>query len=83
VLPPDINRSGLEFSIETLEDGTQGIRFGLEAIKNVGAGAVKPIIKEREANGSYKSIEDLCRRVDISIINKGNGKLIKVGRWIV
>ncbi len=80
VLPPDINRSGLEFSIETLEDGTQGIRFGLEAIKNVGAGAVKPIIKEREANGSYKSIEDLCRRVDISIINKRiMESLIKAG----
>ncbi|MDD4874066.1 MAG: DNA polymerase III subunit alpha, partial [Dehalococcoidales bacterium] len=70
VLPPDINRSEVSFSIEKGGDGTEAIRFGLEAIKNVGTGAVKPIIEERNKGGIYKSIEELCRRVDISSINK-------------
>jgi len=80
VLPPDINHSEIDFSIEKQEDGTQCIRFGLEAIKNVGAGAVMPIIEERKSNGDYKSIEDLCRRVDIGSLNKRvMESLIKAG----
>ncbi len=80
VLPPDINRSELDFAIENLEDGRQGIRFGLEAIKNVGKNAVEPIIEERKAGGEYKSIEDLCRRVDICSLNKRvMESLIKAG----
>jgi DNA polymerase-3 subunit alpha len=80
VLQPDINRSEVEFAIENLEDGTQGIRFGLEAIKNVGRNAVEPIIEERKANGEYKSIEDMCRRVDICSLNKRvMESLIKAG----
>jgi DNA polymerase-3 subunit alpha len=80
VLPPDINRSEVEFAIENLADGTQGIRFGLEAIKNVGKNAVEPIIEERKANGEYKTIEDMCRRVDICGINKRvMESLIKAG----
>ncbi|MFA5629336.1 MAG: DNA polymerase III subunit alpha [Dehalococcoidales bacterium] len=80
VLPPDINRSEVDFTIESTEDGTQAIRFGLEAIKNVGVNAVKPIIEERRANGDYKTIEDMCRRVDICGINKRvMESLIKAG----
>ncbi|MFA5761166.1 MAG: DNA polymerase III subunit alpha, partial [Dehalococcoidales bacterium] len=70
VLQPDINHSEVDFAIEKLEDGTQAIRFGLEAIKNVGENAVKPIIEERKTGGEYKTIEDMCRRVDICGINK-------------
>jgi DNA polymerase-3 subunit alpha len=80
VLQPDINHSEVEFAIEKMEDGTQGIRFGLEAIKNVGRNAVEPIIEERKANGDYKTIEDMCRRVDICSINKRvMESLIKAG----
>ncbi len=80
VLPPDINHSEIDFSIENQEDGIQCIRFGLEAVKNVGAGAVMPIIEERKSNGDYKSIEDLCRRVDIGSLNKRvMESLIKAG----
>lgn len=71
VLPPCINHSFANFSIENnKETGVRGIRYGLGAIKNVGWGAVEPIIKEREENGKYSSIEDLCARADISSANK-------------
>jgi len=80
-LPPDINRSQASFSIEK-EDGseTPAIRFGLTAIKNVGAGAVEPIIIERSQAGEFKSIEDLCRRTDLHGVNRRVlESLIKVG----
>ena len=66
VLPPDINHSQINFSIE----GDGAIRFGLAAIKNVGFGAVEPLVAEREKNGEFKSIEDLCRRADMRSINR-------------
>ena len=69
VLPPDINRSQVLFSIDK-GNGETAIRFGLTAVKNVGAGAVEPIIEEREKNGVYKSVEELCRRADLSGINR-------------
>jgi DNA polymerase-3 subunit alpha len=65
LLPPDINRSGLEFSVEG-----QGIRYGLGAVKNVGAGAVELLVKERDANGPYASLEEFCRRQELHTINK-------------
>jgi DNA polymerase-3 subunit alpha len=46
------------------------IRYGLAAIKNVGEGAVQLLVEERERNGPYTSLEDLCRRVDLKTINK-------------
>jgi len=80
VLPPDINRSQVNFSIEQGDDGTPVIRFGLTAIKNVGPGAVQPIIAERDKGGEFKSIEDLCRRTDLSAVNKRvMESLIKTG----
>jgi len=69
VLPPDINRSQVSFSIEK-EGGILAIRFGLTAIKNVGLAAIEPIIAERNKGGNFKSIEDLCRRCDLRGINK-------------
>jgi DNA polymerase-3 subunit alpha len=69
VLPPDINCSQVTFSIEN-DSGTPAIRFGLTAIKNVGPGAIEPIIAERSKGGDFKSIEDLCRRADLRGLNK-------------
>ncbi len=69
VLPPDINCSQVTFSIEN-DSGTPAIRFGLTAIKNVGPGAIQPIIAERSKGGDFKSIEDLCRRADLRGLNK-------------
>ena len=79
VLPPDISKSSSMFSIEAAAD-QKGIRFGLGAIKNVGLGAVEPIIASREEGGEFKSIEDFCRRSDLRAINKrALESLIKVG----
>ena len=69
VLPPDINHSQANFSIEN-DSGTAAIRFGLTAIKNVGRGAIEPIIAERSKGGDFKSIEDLCCRADLRGLNK-------------
>ena len=46
------------------------IRFGLAAVKNVGKGAIDPIIAERANNGLFKSIEDFCRRLDGQSANR-------------
>ncbi len=79
VLPPDINRSRMEFSIEDI-DGQPAIRYALGAIKNVGTGAVEPVFAEREKNGLFKSIEDFCRRCDLQAVNRRvMESLIKAG----
>ncbi|MBI4294917.1 MAG: DNA polymerase III subunit alpha [Chloroflexi bacterium] len=69
VLPPDINHSQLEFTIES-QDSNSAIRFGLAAIKNVGASAVEPLLATRRQGGPFKSVEDLCRRADLRGMNK-------------
>ncbi|MAF85632.1 MAG: DNA polymerase III subunit alpha [Dehalococcoidales bacterium] len=81
VLPPDINRSQGSFSIEMNGEGNApAICFGLAAIKNVGSGAVEPIINERNKGGDFRSIEDLCRRCDLNGVNRRVlESLIKVG----
>ncbi len=65
ILPPDINESGSDFSISR-----GNIRFGLSAVKHVGAAAIETIIAARNAGGPYKSFIDLCQRVDIRKVNK-------------
>jgi DNA polymerase III subunit alpha len=71
VRPPDINRSGVTFTIEDSGDPQKpAIRFGLAAIKNVGPGAIEPLIAERQKNGPFKSVEDLCRRADSQATNR-------------
>ena len=81
VLPPDINRSQVNFAIE--KDGAApAIRFGLSAIKNVGPGAVEPMVAERNRNGEFRSIEDLCRRCELRGINRRVVEsLIKAGAF--
>ncbi|MBL7126031.1 MAG: DNA polymerase III subunit alpha [Dehalococcoidales bacterium] len=81
ILPPNINSSLVNFSIE--KDGAApAIRFGLSAIKNVGPGAVEPMVTERDKNGEFKSIEDLCRRCDLRGINRRVVEsLIKAGAF--
>jgi DNA polymerase-3 subunit alpha len=75
VLPPDIHRSGLHFTVE----GEQ-IRFGLLAVKNVGEGAIESIVEARTSGGPFRSLADLCARVDLRLLNKRVlESLIKVG----
>ncbi len=75
VLPPDINKSDKDFTIENKEN----IRFGLSAIKNVGDAAIKNVLSQRSIR-PFKSLNDFCMRVDLSTINKKTiESLIKAG----
>lgn len=67
VLGPDVNESGLQFSVNK-----QGqIRFGLGAVKGVGEAAVDAIVQERNSErGPYASIYDLMRRVNLRAANR-------------
>lgn len=68
VLPPDINESFHEFAVVP---GKKQIRFGLDAIKNVGHGAAEEILRAREsAGGQLKDLETFCKEVDIHIVNR-------------
>jgi DNA polymerase III alpha subunit len=65
VLPPNVNESEFGFAITP-----KGIRFGLGAVKNVGAGAVESIIEARRAGGPFRSLDDFCGRIDLQRCNK-------------
>ena len=78
ILPPDVSRSGLDFTIET--GAGRAIRFGLGAVKNVGEGAIEAILTARERGGPFKNLEDFCQRVDLRPVNRRALEcLIKVG----
>ena len=86
VLLPDVNKSGVGFTLEGIKGEKQSIRFGLSAIKNVGILAIESIIKARNPStgsgqgGEFSSIADLCRRVDTRLVNrKALEALIKAG----
>ncbi len=70
ILPPDINKSFEEFTIEKMANGQEGIRFGFVSIKNVGEAAIKEILRERRANGPFRNIVDFVRRINSRVINK-------------
>lgn len=65
VLPPDINESFKHFAVMENQ-----IRFGLNAVKNVGDAAIDLILTEREGNGKFKSLYDFCHRVDLRKVNR-------------
>ncbi len=66
VLPPSVNESFTNFSIVN----EKTIRFGLLAIKGIGAGAINEIIQAREKLGKFKSLEDFGKRVPAHVLNK-------------
>ena len=66
---PHINHSQSKFSIEQ-DDNERSIRFGLSSLKNVGIASINKIINEREENGTFASLDDFCKRMDSSWINK-------------
>ena len=78
VLGPDLNESYLKFSVN--KEGA--VRFGMAAVKGVGASAVRAIIKERKENGNFMSIFDLAKRVDLRAANKKSfDSLVKAGAF--
>lgn len=66
VLGPDINESEIEFTVNKAGN----IRFGLAALKGVGASGMENVVKERNENGPYKDIFDFVKRVDLRSCNK-------------
>ncbi len=66
VQPPDVNESGYAFRVS----GPMSIRYGMGAIKGVGASAVEAIIEERTAKGPFETLPDLCRRIDLQKVNR-------------
>lgn len=76
VLPPDINESLVNFTV--IDDGH--IRFGLNAIKNLGAQVSQLIIQERKINGPYTNLEDFLKRNSRrEVTKKSLEALIKAG----
>jgi DNA polymerase-3 subunit alpha len=67
VLPPDINESFKDFSVVP---GTSTIRFGLETIKNFGAGITETIVENRKAHGQFSSLQDFLTRIHDRNLNK-------------
>lgn len=77
VLPPDVNESFVEFAVVP---GSNQIRFGMAAIKNVGTAAVEEIIRAREENGGFKNLEDFFSNVNVRTANRKTMEaLIKAG----
>src|SRR5581483_8826795 len=78
VLPPDVNKSGVNFQLEDTPEGT-AIRFGLATIKNVGFGAAESLIESRGPEG-FTSVDDFCRKLNTNNVNKrALESLIKAG----
>ena len=82
VLPPNVNHSGVLFTLDSDEEGGAALRFGLAAIKNVGESAIRPIVEERERGGPFKTLDDFCGRADLRGLNRRSlESLIKVGAF--
>jgi len=80
VLPPDVNSSDWDFSIEDLSDGKSVIRFGLGAVKNVGQTPVQIILDARKLGGPFETINDFAKRVDLRLVGKrALESLVRVG----
>ena len=69
LLPPDINRSAVDFAVEASPQG-MAIRYALAAVKGVGAQAMRQLVEEREAKGSFRDLFDLARRLDAKSVNR-------------
>lgn len=92
IMPPDINESFASFTVVTSgtkenkavseNEEAKTIRFGLNAVKNVGSHIVEEIIKERKANGKYENVFNVLERiVDKDLNKKSLESLIKCGAF--
>ena len=73
VEPPDINGSELTFTplpMEMTKAEKHKILFGISAVKNVGEGAIENILEARKSGGNFKSLPDLCDRVNLHSVNR-------------
>lgn len=80
VLPPDVQESYMEFAVIKNDDSKDRIRFGLNAIKNVGTSAAEEILRARGDEGGFANLEDFLRKVNSRAVNrKALESLIKSG----
>jgi len=70
LLPPDVNYSGVGFTVEKKSDDTWAVRYALAAIKNVGSGAMEGMVRTRNEGGVFKGLDDFAGRLDTRLINK-------------
>ncbi|GAB4120460.1 MAG: DNA polymerase III subunit alpha [Rhodothalassiaceae bacterium] len=78
LLPPDINRSGADFTVERVSETQDpddpraglGVRYALAAVRNVGAKAMESLVEAREAAGPFRDPFDLSDRLDPRLLNK-------------
>jgi DNA polymerase-3 subunit alpha len=79
VMPPDVSESFVEFAVVPK---TGQIRFGMNAIKNVGTGAVEEILRARKIDGGFTSLEDFFQKVNPRVVNrKALESLLKAGAF--
>jgi len=82
VLAPDVNESSGDFTAVPNETGVGDIRFGLGAIRNVGANVVDAVARAREDRGRFESFHDFLAKVPIQVANKRTVEsLIKSGAF--
>ncbi len=72
LMPPCVNSSGVEFTVERVEDGRMGVRWGLGAVKNAGEGAVRAILAARSERpgGAFRSLDEFCGEIDWQVVNR-------------
>jgi len=77
VLPPDVNESRLDFSVEG-----EKVRFGLAAVKNVGDAAIRSVLDARKRLGRFRTLQEFCENIDLRLANKRVlESLIKAGAF--
>ena len=84
LLPPDINRSEVDFAVETdAKTGSAAIRYALAAVKGVGAQAMRDLVAERRTNGPFKDLFDFAQRLDARSFNRRQFEsLVKAGAFV-
>ncbi|MCB8876506.1 DNA polymerase III subunit alpha [Acidisoma silvae] len=81
ILPPDINKSGADFTVERLPDGKLAIRYALAAVKRVGQAAMEAVTAAR-GKKAFDSLAEFSERVDPKLLNKMQlENLIKAGAF--
>ncbi|MBC6439436.1 MAG: DNA polymerase III subunit alpha [Rhodospirillales bacterium] len=70
LLPPDVNRSGVAFTVERPEGVPAAVRYALAAVKNVGAQAMEDLVAERRENGAFENLFDFAERLDQKVMIK-------------
>ena len=68
-LPPDVQKSDAEFSVESVADG-YAVRYALGAIRNVGPAAMASLAAEREENGEFANFFEFAERLESQVMNK-------------